>query len=74
MRRFGWGVLLGVAIALPGLSAGAQTGYADLGNHPLAEAAELLAERRILSGTSMACPSTSCSAWAPTSRPKATAP
>lgn len=52
MRRLGWGVLLGVAIALPSLSANAAGPFADLERHPLAEAAALLAERRILTGAS----------------------
>lgn len=51
MRRLGW-MLLGVAIALPSLNAGVSSAFADLGNHPLAAAAELLSERRILSGAS----------------------
>ncbi len=52
MRRLGWGLLLGLAIALPSMSAGAETGFADLADHPLAGAAELLSERRILPGAS----------------------
>lgn len=52
MRRLGWSVLLGVAIALPSMNAGAADGFPDLGSHPLAGAAELLAERRILAGAS----------------------
>jgi len=52
MRPFGWSVLLGVAIALPSMNANAAFAFSDLASHPLAEAAEILAERRILTGAS----------------------
>lgn len=52
MRPLGWGVLLGLAIALPSMSAAASSPFADLNDHPMAAAATLLAERRILTGAS----------------------
>lgn len=53
MRRFGWSVLVGLAVIAPSMgAAGAASEFADLKNHPLTAAAVLLADHRILAGAS----------------------